>query len=130
MNNQKIFPWVLFIIIVIVSIIGITNHNKAKKQLKEEHVVACATIISIKPNRSGGGLLTYELEYNGVLYKKRVACLYKTKIKFSMGMNRILVLIQKENPSNSDLLEVESDFIEFNIRTKDTMGLNCSSFYY
>jgi hypothetical protein len=92
--------------------------------LKKNHVVVCATILSVNIEKQY--YVDYEFVFNGKSIKEQASCLKVTKDNYDDGLRKILVVVSKENPHVNNLLENQDDFIKYNIIPADTVGVLCS----
>jgi hypothetical protein len=119
--KTKVIVFIAFIILVVgLLILRVLGDGK----IRNNHVVVCGTITSIVVAR-GGLYIDYEYTVNGKLYKQNGSCTDTTNAKYERGINKILIVIDKDDPSLSELLEDWGDFDSYNISSKDTAGIIC-----
>ena len=116
--------WNLFWVFAILVTILFIYKFKRDKRIKNDHIVTCGTIDSIKRGK-GGWHINYEFSCQGEIIKSNGSCMPNTKEKFDVGDNNILVVVDKKDCYNCEILETNDDFREFNIITEDTLGVKC-----
>jgi len=91
-------------------------------KISKDHIILHGVIIEIDSGVKRD-LINYEYKYNGKVYREDNIC---TNGTYKNTTDRLLVLVEKNNPSNNDLLETYGDFAYYDIKPEDTIGLNCS----
>lgn len=125
MSDKKIKSILFFLFIVVISVIYI-GYKRNQNRVKINHIVICGVIESIESGRGGNWLMTYSYVYMGKTYKRgSVFCNNHTHNRYEEGQKYILIAIDKNDFSNSSLIETTEDFEIFRISKSDTMGLKC-----
>ena len=120
MNTRVIF-FIFFLLVVVAALLLTQN---AKQKLVKKHTIACAEIISLYRSR-GGPVAKFKYKCNGTVYTNEVGCLQVTIKKYEAGQNHIFVVLDKNYPNISFLLENADDFEKYHITKNDTTGENC-----
>jgi len=124
LKSYKVRIAIILGLISIFLIYQINQHNNSTELLKKKHTVYCGTIQSIGRAR-GGLIIKYEFYINKKLLEFNSTCTKYTQNRFQNGNTSILIVIERNNPSNNRLLQSSDDFEEFNIIPSDTLGIRC-----
>ncbi|MFN0082702.1 MAG: hypothetical protein ACKVOM_09320 [Ferruginibacter sp.] len=115
---------IFFICIIILAGIFFFRGFKADSKIKSDHRVVCGVITNIKYSK--GGLIDYEYIVGLKKIKAAGSCTVATMQNYNRGINKIFIVFEKADPTNSELLETKNDFDKYNILTGDTIGVSCS----
>lgn len=125
MFKSEQLKWAFFFAFLLTCLIMYYFKVKADNRIKKNHVIVCGRIIRISSGR-GGWLIDYEYYVNNQRIQPNESCTTDTKIKFENGDNRILVVYERDNIYNAEILENREGFIKYQVTEKDTAGLNCN----
>ena len=113
----------LFICIIILAIIFLFRGFTGRSKIKTNHKVVCSLITSMYYSKGW----YVDVEYNTGLKKIETfkSCTIASIQNYKRGINNILIVFEKADPLNSELLESRNDFLEYNILKEDTAGIIC-----
>lgn len=115
----------LLVAVVVTVLIALVNRSKEHNRLRTNHVVVCGLISNVNEGRGGNYLIKYSYYYCSMKYQSGGFCSAKTYDKFIRGQKEILVVVEKNAPKNSDIIQDTLDFERLNIIIEDTIGINC-----
>jgi hypothetical protein len=117
------FSKIFFICILVIASIFLYRGFTADAKIKSDHKVIVGIITNIKYSK--GWLIDYEYTLGFKKIKAAGSCTVKTMQNFKSGNDKILIVFQSTDPTNSELLETKRDFEKYNIVISDTTGISC-----
>lgn len=115
----------IFVTVIVIVLIALTNRSGEQNRLKENHIVVCGIITDINDGRGGNYLIKYSYYYFSKKFQSSGFCSASTNDRFNNGTKEILVVVEKSDPRNSEIIQDAQDFDKFNITKDDTAGMNC-----
>lgn len=119
--NSKIILLIFFIVIVLFFLL---RRNKLDNDISNNHDVTCGNIIEM---RAGKGInVIYSFEYKNKIDTFNESCPQETFEKYKKhSIYKLIVVIEKNNMKNHRIIATDEDFVKFNLKTEDTLRLNC-----
>src|SRR5450631_2979173 len=121
MDNQRNRIFFLIGLVAIAIFYNTVIRGHYTRKIIANHGVVCGDITDM---RSGKGTnVLYEFSYNGKKYNENVSCPAMTLAAFKEGKRRLLVVFEKDDPTNNRILADVDDFARYMITESDTLNV-------
>ena len=124
MNNHPRDALIILVGVGLLILILNTIGKKYDKRLKANHSIVCGNILGM---RGGKGVnVIYEFYYKGTRLVKNVSSPKSTLENYQKGKKNILIIFEKDDPTNCVILSKADDYIDYNVKVEDTVGIACN----